>query len=126
MKDKIIYIVSAVAIVLSIIFALLIQVWSGFSYFVLSILALLALAWAGHLIYSYLTSFKEELNEDFEYYKAETINSKGVSSEEFEKNLSYYKKQFNKTVIKDKIIYISKIIFAFGIAILFIMAMFVA
>ena len=126
MKGNIIYIISAVLIVLSIIFALLIQVWGGFSYFTLSLLTLLALAWAGHLIYYYCTSFKAELEDEFNYYKAEVINSDGVTSEDFEKNIAYYKKQFNKKTIKDKTINICKIIFAFGVAGLFIMAMFVA
>lgn len=125
MKKNIIYIISAVIIVLSIIFALLIQVWSGFSYFTLSLLTLLALAWAGHLIYEYCTAFREELKEDFEYYKAETINSRGITSEEFEKNIAYYKKQFNKTTWKDKTLNICKIIFSLGVAGLFLMAMFV-
>ena len=79
MKGNIIYIISAVLIVLSIIFALLIQVWGGFSYFTLSLLTLLSLAWAGHLICYYCTSFKAELEDDFNYYKAEIINSKGVT-----------------------------------------------
>ena len=47
-RNNIIYIISAVIIVLSIVFALLINVWDGFTYFVLSLLTLLSLAWAGH------------------------------------------------------------------------------
>ncbi len=126
MKGNIIYIISAIIIVLCIIFAFLINTWSGFTYFVLSLLTILSLAWAGHLIYFYCTTFKEELTEDFEYYRAEVVNAEGITLEEFEKNLGYYKKKFNrKNAIKEKTIHICKIIFAFGVAGLFIMAMFV-
>ncbi len=127
MKTKnIIYIISASIIALSIVFAVLISVWSGFTYFVLSLLALLSLAWAGHLIYLYVTEFQEQLKEDFKYYKAETVNSNSISSDDFDKNVAYYKKQFNRKVLKDKIINICKIVFCFGLAILFLIAMIVS
>ena len=94
-KKNIIYIISAVIIVLCIIFALLIDVWASFSYFVLSLMTALTLVWAGYLIYNYLTDFKKQLDEDFDYFKAEKINSTSVTSEEFEKNELAYRKEFN-------------------------------
>lgn len=75
-RNNIIYIISAVIIVLSIVFALLINVWDGFTYFVLSLLTLLSLAWAGHLIRYYLMDFKEQAEEEFKLFKAETVNAK--------------------------------------------------
>ena len=104
---------------------MLIEVWGGFSYFVLSLLTLLALAWAGHLIYFYVTDFKEQLKEDFKYFKAEMVNTKNITSQEFDDNFVVYNKQFKKRVLKDKIINICKIVFCFGLALLFIIAMFV-
>ena len=124
-KNNIIYVISACIIVLCIIFALLIEVWGGFSYFVLSLLTFLALSWAGHLIYFYVTDFKEQLKEDFKYFKAEMVNTKNITSQEFDDNLAVYNKQFKKRVLKDKIINICKIVFCFGLALLFIIAMFV-
>ena len=79
-KKNIIYIISAVIIVLCIIFALLIDVWASFSYFVLSLMTALTLVWAGYLIYNYLTDFKKQLDEDFDYFKEEKINSTSVTS----------------------------------------------
>lgn len=125
-KKNIIYIISAVIIVLCIIFALLIDVWASFSYFVLSLMTALTLVWAGYLIYNYLTDFKKQLDEDFDYFKAEKINSTSVTSEEFEKNELAYRKEFNKSARKTKLLEICKIILCFGFAGLFIFAMFVS
>lgn len=125
-KSSIVYIISAVIIVLCIIFALLIDVWASFSYFVLSLMTALTLVWAGYLIYNYLTDFKKQLDEDFDYFKAEKINSTSVTSDEFEKNEQAYRKEFNKSARKTKFLEICKIILCFGFAGLFIFAMFVA
>ncbi len=125
-KSSIVYIISAVIIVLCIIFALLIDVWTGFSYFVFSFMTLLTLVWAGYLIYNYLTDFKKQLEEDFAFFKAEKINATNVTSEEFEKNEQAYRKEFNKSARKTKFLEICKIILCFGFAGLFIFAMFVA
>lgn len=125
-KKNIVYIISAVIIVLCIIFALLIDVWASFSYFVLSLMTILTLVWAGYLIYNYVTYFKKQLDDDFAYYKAEKINSTSVTSDEFEKNEQAYRKEFNKSARKTKFLEICKIILCFGFAGLFIFAMFVA
>ena len=125
-KKNIIYIISAVIIVLCIIFALLIDVWASFSYFVLSLMTALTLVWAGYLIYNYLTDFKKQLDEDFDYFKAEKINSTSVTSEKFKKNELAYRKEFNKSTRKTKLLEICKIILCFGFAGLFIFAMFVS
>ena len=125
-KKNIVYIISAVIIVLCIIFALLIDVWASFSYFVLSLMTILTLVWAGYLIYNYVTDFKKQLDDDFAYYKAEKINSTSVTSDEFEKNEQAYRKEFNKSARKTKFLEICKIILCFGFAGLFIFAMFVA
>ena len=125
-KSSIVYIISAVIIVLCIIFALLIDVWAGFSYFVFSFMTLLTLVWAGYLIYNYLTDFKKQLEEDFAFFKVEKINATNVTSEEFEKNEQAYRKEFNKSARKTKFLEICKIILCFGFAGLFIFAMFVA
>lgn len=122
-RNNIIYIISAVIIVLSIVFALLINVWDGFTYFVLSLLTLLSLAWAGHLIRYYLMDFKEQAEEEFKLFKAETVNVKNITSEEFDKNEQAFRKEYNKKLVKYRIIHISKIILCFGLAILFILGM---
>lgn len=125
-KSNIVFVISACIIVLCIIFAFLIDVWEGFSYFVLAFMAVLSLVWAGYLIVNYLTDFKRQLNDNFAYYKAEKINSTSVTSEEFDKNELAYRKEYNKTTCKSKILEICKIILCFGFTGLFIFAMFVA
>ena len=125
MKKNVGYIVSAVIIVLSIILSFLIQFWDGFTYFILSFLTILALLWAAYMIYDYCTEFKDELEESFKYFKAETCNQKNITPENFDKNIATYKKEFHKTMWKDKAVNISKIVFCFGLAILFIVGMIV-
>ena len=65
-KKNIVYIISAVIIVLCVIFALLIDVWGSFSYFVLSLMTVFSLVWAGFLIYNYCTDFKKQLEEEIQ------------------------------------------------------------
>ena len=125
-KKNIVYIISAVIIVICIILALLINVWSGFSYFVLSLMTALTLVWAGYLIYNYVTDFKKQLEEEFAYFKAEKINTTSVTSEEFENNELTYRKEFNKSAKRSKFFEICKIILCFGFAGLFVFAMFAA
>ena len=122
-RNNIIYIISAVIIVLSIVFALLINVWGGFTYFVLTLLTLLSLAWAGHLIRYYFMDFKEQAEEEFKLFKAETVNEKNITSEEFDKNEQAFRKEYNKKLIKYKVIHIAKITLCFGLAVLFILGM---
>ena len=97
------YIVTAILIVLAGIFALLNRVWAGFVYFVLSLLLLLSLFWGVWLIWQFFTTFKKELAEEFELFRADTINSKQLSAQDFDANVATDKKQFNKKMLKTKL-----------------------
>lgn len=119
----IIYIITAIDIALSALFAILNKfVWSGFTYFVLSLLLALALCWGGWLIYKYFTSYRQEQKEEFERYKVEQINKLKITKEEFEENESAHRKSFNKTLIKQKIFKWALIVLCFAIAASFISA----
>lgn len=122
--EKIPYITTAIALVFAAIFALLNQlVWPGFAYFVLSVLMLLAAFWGGWLVYLYATTFKKELDERFQLYRAQTINSGAVTSSQFDANLPVYQKDFNKKMRKIKFVKIFGIVFCFACAGLFLAAM---
>ena len=119
----IIYIVTAIDIALSALFAILNKyVWRGFAYFVLSLLLLLALIWGAWLIYKYFTSYRKEQDEEFERYKIEQINKLGITKEQFEENVKEHRKQYNKTLIKQKILKWALIALCFAIAASFISA----
>lgn len=119
----IIYIVTAIDLALTALFAILNKyVWEGFAYFVLSLLMVLALVWGAWLIYKYFTTYRKEQDEEFETYKIEQINKLGITKEQFEKDEKVYKKSFRKTLIKQKIFKWSLIALCFAIAASFISA----
>ncbi len=117
------YIITAILIVLAGIFALLNRVWAGFVYFVLSFLLLLSIFWAVWLIIEYFTTFKRELDESFKLYRADTINSKEVSAQQFDANIPVYKKQFNRKILKVKLVKWGIVIFCFAVAVAFLVGM---
>lgn len=117
------YIITAVAVVLAIIFALLGKLWAGFVYFVLCTLLLLALFWGVWLIFKYFTDFKQELKEKYKLFKAEKINKYQISAQYFDENDAQYKKEFSKKVLKDKIMKWFVILFCFAVAVAFLLGM---
>lgn len=115
------YIITIIAIVLAGIFALLVNIWTGFAYFVLAVLFLLSIFWGCWLIYKYFTDFKKELDERFLIFRAETINSKQISSQYFDDNVDLFKKEFAKKTLKDKIVKWFVILFCFACALAFLL-----
>lgn len=113
-------IVTVVAVVLATLFALLVKFWVGFAYFVLTTLLLLSLFWGVWLIIKYFTTYKEELNEKFKFYKADKLNNNNITAEEFENNLSTYKKDFSKIMLKEKILKWLVVLFCFALAFTFL------
>lgn len=123
MINKITYILTAVSFVLAALFAILNRFWTGFVYFVLAIFLLLAIFWGVLLIVRYFTTFKDELNEEFKYFKAEKINKNHITSEIFEAGLPTYQKEFKKKSFKIKFVKWFVILFCFAVASAFLMAM---
>ena len=119
-----IYIISAVDLVLTALFAILNKyVWRGFAYFVLSLLMMLALAWAVWLVVMYFTKFKKETAEDYKQFKTETINREKITTEYYEENEPFYKKSFKRSLIKTKLFKWFVICFCVSVAVSFLVAM---
>ncbi|MBO5394941.1 MAG: hypothetical protein J6A28_03450 [Clostridia bacterium] len=121
MKHK--YIVTAVLASLIILSGCLKGVWSGFIYFAVSFLALLSLYWGAVLIYKYIDDYKWQFEEDFAYYKAQTINSTSITEKDFEAARALYVKKFKRTLVRDKIIDIFKILFCLSMVVICIVAL---
>lgn len=117
------YIITAVAVVLAIIFALLGKLWAGFVYFVLCTLLLLALFWGVWLIYKYFTDFKRENEEKYKFFRAEKINKYQISAKYFDENEVQYKKEFKRRIFKDKLVKWFVIAFCFAVAVAFLLGM---
>ncbi len=117
------YIVTAVLIALTALFAILNKVWEGFVYFVLGSLLLLALFWGVWQTYLYFTEYKEERAEEFKFFRAKKIGEGQIAEKEFDAAEKEYLKLFNKSILKDKIIKWGIIAFCFAIAAAFLMGM---
>lgn len=122
--SKISYIVTGVLLALALLFVVLNsiyeEIWTGFAYFVLAILALLSLFWCVWLIVQFFTTYRKELDERFEIYRAETVNRNKITLEQFSEHEADYRKSFNKSLRREKSVKWFYIIFALACAILFI------
>lgn len=124
MKNKITYIVTIAIAVLTAIFTILKeQVWSGFVYFVFSLIMILGFFWAGWLIYKYFTEFKSEIDEKYKVFKAEKINKLRITSDIYEAGEVAYKKEFKRKLRREKFIKWFMICFCFAVAFAFLVAL---
>ena len=121
--NKLPYFITGGAVILAALFAILNRFWTGFVYFVLASLLVLSLFWGVWLIYKYFTDFKEELKDRFVLYKANKVNSTNATSDVVDANEAAYLKQFNRLVLKDKIIKWFIILFCFSVAVMFVIGM---
>lgn len=117
------YIATAVLIVLTALFAILNKVWAGFVYFVLGSLLLLALFWGVWLTFLYFTDFKKELDEGFKFYRAKKVGEGQVSAKEFDTAEKAYRKQYEKGMLKEKLLKWGMILFCFAVAAAFLTGM---
>ena len=121
--NKLPYFITGGAVILAALFAILNRFWTGFVYFVLASLLVLSLFWGVWLIYKYFTDFKEELKDRFVLYKANKVNTTNTTTDMITANKAAYEKQFNKSVLKDKIIKWFIILFCFSVAAMFLIGM---
>jgi len=110
-------------LVLIILFACLKEIWKGFIYFSLSFLVGLCFYLTFVLIHKYLEDYKWNFEEDFAYYKAQTINSTSLTEKDFEMARDVYVKKYKQSLARDKMIDIFKMLFCLSIAITCIVAM---
>ena len=115
--------ITSISLVLAIIFACLTDLWTGLFYFSLSIITGLWLYWAVIFILRYREDYYFNFKEDFRFYKIQLVNSSNLTIEDIDKNEKYYIKKFKKTLIRDKIVDIFKILLALVFAIICVVAM---
>ncbi|MBP3431330.1 MAG: hypothetical protein J6K39_00535 [Clostridia bacterium] len=121
--SKIPLITTVVALVFTVLFTVLNRFWAGFVYFVLACLFLLSMFWGVWLIYLYFTEYKNELEEKFKIHKAHKVNDAGITSEFYDENIAVFRKEFNRMMIKEKIVKWAMILFCFAVAVAFLIGM---
>ncbi len=104
------FIFTITAVILILLFGFLNSVWAGFSYFALSFFVLICLYWLWVLIYSYIHNYHKNLDERFKLYCATLINNSNLSVEQINANLNFYFKKFKKTLLKEKIFEVCKML----------------
>ncbi len=114
MKD---FITTAVGLALIVAFGLLRKVWAGFIYFALAFIILLCGYWLVILIKDYIYNYYQNIEEEYNLFKAEIVNSSEITLEQIEKSPKYYLKKFRRSQWKAKGIDILKMCFALGILI---------
>lgn len=115
MKRK--WIVSSILVFMSVLFALLKNVFSASVYISLSFLILLSAYWTVEFIVGYIFSFHKKFEERFEMYLVYLINSSELTSEDIQMGRESLKKKFKKSLRREKLIEIGKILVAVTIMI---------
>ena len=121
---KFIYIYTVILLGIITIFSILNSVWSGFAYFTLSFAALLLFLWSVEFLLRYLYTFRPQLEERFRLYKAEVINEKNITIEEFNQNEEMSRNKFKRTLLKENFIWFCKIIGIFFLGVSVVVGMF--
>lgn len=117
------YIITAVLVLLIAAANVLVSTWMGFSYIAVSFVIVLALYWMAVFIYQYIEDYKWGFEEDFALYRAQTINATAISEQDFDMARDVYVKKFKKTLIRDKLIDISKMLVCVSVIVACIVAM---
>lgn len=110
-------------LIVAVVTACLNDFWAGFVYFSLTSLSALCIYWGVIFILRYREDYFLSFQEEYKFYKINLINSSNLTLEDIEKNDKYYIKKFKKTLLRDKVIDIFKIILALMFAIICIVAM---
>ena len=90
------WIITGIFLVLTIIFVCLKTVWANFLYFALAFIILACMFWLIQLSLYYYIDYYKNYEDDFKNFKAEIINTKNITSQEFEENRDYYVKMHTK------------------------------
>ena len=108
---------------LALVFLLLRLLWSGFVFFALISLTYMLISWIVLLVINYKEEFFDDFDEKFKFYLVQIINYSNVTSQMVEENPELYRKSFKKTLIKDKLIEIAKMLVLLSLVITFFVAM---
>ena len=104
-------------LILIILFASLQSLWGGLVYFALSFTIILCIYWLIVLIVQYINDYYKTFDEDFKLYCNHLINSTSITTQDINNNLVFYKKKYKKSILRDKIIDITKMLFTLSILI---------
>ncbi len=117
------FLVTIILLSLTVLFASLQMYWGGLVYFALSCLIILCIYWIVIFCRQYYFDYHLSFDEEFKIYCVNIINSTSVTTQYVNENIEYYKKQFKKSLIRDKLIDISKILVALSIMVVCIVGM---
>ena len=117
------WIISGILTGLTILFACLKPVWTGFVFLGITCMALLSAYTIYYLIKLYIRDYYTNFEKAFIAYKADYINYNNSSSKEFEENLDKHLSYFKKRLRREKAVDIFKIIFVLTILIVCIIVM---
>lgn len=109
------FLVTAVLLILIVLFASLQSFWKGLVYFALSFLIVLCLYWLIILLLQYINDYYKTFDEDFKIYCSEIINSTSATSQDINDNIDYYRKKYKKSILRDKLFDIAKMLVAISI-----------
>lgn len=118
------FILSAILILLAILFVCLHTVWAGFSYLAIVCVCLLMILWSVLWVLDYIFTYKKSnLQERYKLYCALLVNSSSLTLDYINQNEKVYYKKFKKTLIKEKIISLLKIFLIIGAALALIIVL---
>ncbi len=109
------FLVTLILLVLIILFVSLQSFWGGLVYFALSFLIILSIYWIVIFIIQYINDYYKSFDEDFKFYCIDLINSTNMTTSEVNKNIEELKKSYKKSLIRDKIVDIAKILVAVSV-----------
>ncbi len=115
MKRK--WIISTILVLAVVLFALLKDVFSASVYISLSFLICLSAYWSVEFIYEYVLQYHIKFEDRYQQHIILLINSSDLTSEDAELGQESLKKNFKKSLRKEKIVEIGKILFSLAIII---------
>ena len=118
------WIFTAIIAVLIIILFCFKTIWAGYIYIALPLLSLLSLFWLAIFIYDYYKFYYLNFEKGFSYFKAETINTRNITVQEFEENIDLFIREYKKSLRIYKLVDFFKILFSLTILIITIICIF--
>ena len=109
------FLITLILLVLIILFVSLQSLWGGLVYFALSFLIVLCIYWIVIFILQYINDYYKSFDEDFKFYCIDIINSTNMTTSEVNENIEELKKDYKKSLIRDKIVDIAKILVAVSV-----------
>ena len=105
------------AVALIITFGALKNTWAGFKYFALVFSCLICLYWIVILSIEYHFTYTKFDEERYRVYVAKLVNYKNIPIEQIEMADKFYKKKFKRSLWKEKLLELGKILFLVGIVV---------